>query len=136
MSEKSGRGGRVAIDSSAILVLIEGLPGADRVEEALELGSTIVPWPVVVEVHYVSTRRAGAAEADRRHALLSLAPAEVVWEADERLALSAARIKADHRLSFADALIGAYAIRHGATLLHRDPDFEGIEELSTEILPR
>lgn len=133
MSEK--RPGRAAIDSSALLALIEGDPGAGRVAEILRRDSTIIPWPALVEVHYISTRRAGTEEADRRHALLRLAAAGIRWEADERLALTAARLKADHRISFADALIAAYAVCHEATLLHRDPDFETIDELSTEILP-
>jgi predicted nucleic acid-binding protein len=52
-------------------------------------------------------------------------PIEVV-ESDEPLGLAAARIKASHKLSVADAWIAATAERLGATLVHKDPEFEAL----------
>lgn len=133
--EPEKRPGRLVLDSSALLALIEGASGAETVAAALRRSSSIIPWPALVEVYYVSVQRAGVDEADRRHAMLSVSDAEIRWDADEQLALTAARIKAGHRVAHADALIAAYAIREQATLLHRDPDFESIEGLSHEALP-
>jgi len=48
----------------------------------------------------------------------------------------AGRIKAFHRLSFADALIAAVAKLRGATLVHKDPELEALApELALLSLP-
>lgn len=126
---------RLALDSSALLALIERAPGSERVRAALRRDTTLIPWPALVELHYISVQQSGADEASRRYALIRGTSARIQWDADEQLTLTAARVKARHRVSFADALIAAYAIREQATLLHRDPDFESVEGLSTEMLP-
>lgn len=48
-------------------------------------------------------------------------PAEIVHES-EALLYQAARIKATHRLSLADAWIGAAALQEGASLVHKVPE--------------
>ena len=58
------------LDTSALLSFIEDEAGADRVEHALKQPTTIVPWPVLLETHYVSVQEQGQAEADRRIALI------------------------------------------------------------------
>ncbi len=70
-------------------------------------------------------RERGHAEADRRYAMLKRA-ADVEWEMDEPVLLTAARLKAQHPLSFADALIAAYALRRDATLVHKDPEYAAL----------
>jgi len=52
----------------------------------------------------------------------------------EPLLISAAQIKASHALSLADAWIAATALHCGATLLHKDPEFQAIEGLVQEWL--
>ena len=124
------------LDTSAVLTLIEDEPGADRVEAALRLPSTLVPWPVLLEAHYVILRDEGQAEADRCTALLLQLGVTVVWGMDEATMLTAARIKARHRVSLADALIAAFAVRAGAVLVHKDPEFESLAgALPMEALP-
>jgi ribonuclease VapC len=123
------------LDTSAVISLIEDEAGADRVETLLESGRTFAPWPVLMEVYYITRREHGQAEADRRYALLKSA-IEVIWETDEPLLLTAARLKAQHTISFADALIAAYAVRRGATLVHKDPEYVALEDdIRLEILP-
>ncbi len=39
----------------------------------------------------------------------------------------AAKLKATHRLSFADSFATATAIRLGAMLVHKDPEFDALE---------
>lgn len=48
-------------------------------------------------------------------------------ESSENLGTQAGAIKAAHRLSVADAWIAALAQEKGATLVHKDPEFEQIE---------
>jgi predicted nucleic acid-binding protein len=44
----------------------------------------------------------------------------------EKDLLLGGRFKAFHRLSFADAVIAAVACTRGATLVHKDPELEGL----------
>jgi predicted nucleic acid-binding protein len=108
------------LDSWAVLAWLEGEePGASRVEEALA-SRPIMSWINVGEVAYVLERRAGA---DRSR--------EVVRElrrllrldlpTDERV-LEAARVKAGHRMAYADGFAVATALAHGAALLTGDPE--------------
>ena len=55
---------------------------------------------------------------------------------DEATVLTAAGLKARHHVSLADAIIAAFAIRKGAILMHKDPEFEALEGLlKMEALP-
>jgi len=50
--------------------------------------------------------------------------------------LTAARLKARFRVSFADALIAAFAVRSSAILVHKDPEFEALaDKVLQEPLP-
>lgn len=124
------------LDSSALLTLIEDEEGADRVQEVLEEEHSILPWLALMEMYYITQQERGQAEADHRYALVRQLPAEILWQMDEPLVLTAARFKAEHRLSLADAIIAAVARRRGAVLLHKDPEFEALtEQVRLEALP-
>jgi len=124
------------LDTSALFALIEDEPGADRVQEVLETREVWIPWLVLLELAYVTRQERGEAEAEARYALAKALPATVVWDIDEPLVLTAARLKALHRVSLADALIAAYAQRRAAVLLHKDPDYEVLAgQLAMEALP-
>jgi predicted nucleic acid-binding protein len=124
------------LDTSALLAFIEDEEGADRVEQALKQRETLLPWPVILETYYVTQQEEGQAEADKRFALIKQLKATILYDMDEATLLTAARLKALHRLSLADAIIAAFAIRNGAILLHKDPEFEVLSGLlSMEALP-
>lgn len=124
------------LDTSAILTLIEDEAGAERVEQVLTQGQVWLPWPVLLEATYITRQEQGEAEAEHRYALLKQLPVTILWEMDEPTLLTAARLKVDHRLSLADAIIGAFAIQQNAILLHKDPEFEAIAgQVSLETLP-
>lgn len=125
------------LDTSALLALIEDEPGAARVDSLLRNETILIPWVALLEVHYVTTRRQDAAEADRRYGLLTQLGATVLWDNDERLLLLASRLKAGFRLSLADCLIAAHCLRRGSVLVHRDREYQQLagelelEELGT-----
>ena len=124
------------LDTSALLTLIEDEPGATRVERLLRNESVLIPWVALLEVHYVTARRHDVAEADRRYGLLTHLGATVLWDNDERLLLQASRLKATYRLSLADSLIAAHALRHRSLLVHRDSEYQHLaDELELEQLP-
>lgn len=124
------------LDTSALLTLIEDEPGADRVEALLRTAAIAIPWMCVLEVTYITQQERGSTEAERRYALLKSLPVTHLWEHDEALLLIAARLKAQYKLSLADTIIAASAMRISATLVHKDPQFEAlIGQLPLEALP-
>ena len=114
------------LDTSALLTLIEDEDGATRVEQVLRKHPVIITWMSLLEVHYITQQERGLAEADRRYALLKSFPVTKIWQMDEPILLTAARLKAGYRLSLADTIIAACALLQHATLLHKDPQFEAL----------
>ena len=124
------------LDTSALFTFIEDEHGADRVEQALNQVTTLLPWTVLLETYYITFQEEGQAEADRRIALIRQLKVRILWDMDESILLTAAKLKAKHRISLADAIIAAFAIRCGAVLIHKDPEFEALTGLlRMEALP-
>ena len=108
------------LDSWAVLAWLEGEePAARRVQEAL-VSRPVMSWINVGEVAYVVERRAGADHSrDVVRELRRLLNLELPTE--ERV-IEAARVKASHRMAYADAFAVATALAHGADLLTGDPE--------------
>ncbi len=124
------------LDTSALFSYIEDEPGADTVELALREKTTFIPWTVLMEVYYITLQEDGIAEADRRIALIKELNIKILWNMDESTLLTAARLKAEHKISFADAIIAAFAIRKNCILMHKDPEYESLRGLVLmEVLP-
>jgi len=127
---------RYVLDTSALLTLIEDEAGADRVEHVLSGEEILLPWLVLLEAYYITRQERGQAEADRRYALIKQLPAHILWDMEEATLLTAGRLKATYRLSLADAIIAAFAVRHDAILLHKDPEFQALAgQARLEALP-
>jgi len=61
---------------------------------------------------------------------------EFLRDMDEPTLLTAARLKAEYRVSLADAMIAAYVFRCEAVLTHKDPEFDILKGLlEMEALP-
>lgn len=126
-------------DTSALLCLKENEPGADEVERLLRecgpKGRAYVCFITLMEYYYILQRRRGEPEARRGYLELKSLPLRVV-ESDEELGLCAARIKAQNKLSVADAWVAATAQRLEAKLIHKDPEFEQLKDaISLHALP-
>ena len=125
---------RFCLDTSALLTLRDNEPGADRVAQLLEapvrcVACFITRMEVLYRVWKDEGERAGRLAYEQLRAL------PIDWlEATEPLLLSTAELKASHRLSLADAWIAAAALQCGATLLHKDPEFQLIAGLDQEWL--
>lgn len=115
------------LDTSALLCLKENEPGASDVEAILrqhgKKDAVFICFMSIMEMAYILEQEQGEAVARQGVLQLKQLPLRVV-ESDETLGLSAARFKAEHKLSVADAWIAATAQRLGATLVHRDSEFE------------
>jgi len=121
---------------SFVLDTSEQEAGAERVREVILKNSIIIPWLSILEVVCISQRELGEEEAVTRYALLKKLDANIIWDADEALLLNAARIKSTHSLSLTDSVIAAIATQHKAILLHKDPEYEPLQDVvEMEILP-
>jgi len=61
---------------------------------------------------------------------------KILWDMDESTLLTAAKVKANHRISLADAIIAAFTLRRGAVLMHKDLEFAALAGLlPMEALP-
>lgn len=120
------------LDTSAIFVYTESDEGSDRVENILTLAKKgryeiFVSFISLMEIYYVSWQRKGEDIAKESVVLVKSLPIQIV-ESNERLILSAGRIKANHKLSVADAIVTATAIEKSAVLVHKDPELEAVSK--------
>jgi len=112
---------QVVLDSWAVLRYLEDIdPAATAVARLLEEGRPIVSWINVGEVYYVIHRRHGEGEAVGTVRDLQAVTDMEVPDVDR--VLEAAKIKADHPMSYADAFAAATAITNNATLWTGDPE--------------
>jgi len=82
---------------------------------------------------YIVWREEGEEEA--RHALRLIDSFRVEWiSCEPRILEIAARLKARGRLSVADSWIGATAAAYGATLVHKNPEFQPFKQIRQEVL--
>ncbi len=127
------------LDTSALLTLRSDEPGAERVAALLSHASTGKTechgcFISLMEVLYRVWNNEG--EAAGRTAYAACLRLPVIWLHESPSLLErAASIKAIHPLSLADAWIAASALELGATLVHKDPEFENLPGLIEERLP-
>jgi predicted nucleic acid-binding protein len=131
---------RYVLDSFGLLAYFGGEPGEAQVKAVLEratAGQAVAYLSVVNlgEVAYIIEREQGAFATRRALAAIDQLPIHII-EADRRLALAAAHIKAHHPISYADAFVVALAQQMEAVILTGDPEFGKIEHLvAMEWLP-
>jgi len=126
------------LDAWAVLAHFGHETGGVRVREVLRsaeknerrIGISIIN---VGEVAYIIERERGVAKVHEALAALRSLPI-IVLPADERVVLTAAHIKANHRLSYADAFAAATASLWDARLMTGDPELKALDgnEISVE----
>ena len=123
---------KYVLDSFAILAYSGGERGYDKVVDLLEralsnevsLSICVVNWG---ECCYITLQEGGDDFLNKLVARLKDYPIEMV-DADEELTLPAARYKAFHKMSFADAYAAALAAARGAVLVTGDEEFRSLEK--------
>lgn len=127
------------LDTSAILTVLaeeEGLEAMIALFDQAQEGQVMlyVPFMALMELEYLLLRKIGAEETQRILALIQSWPVEVV-ESDAGWRHQAATMKAETPLSVADAWNAALALRLGARLVHKDPEYDGVKHLQVLRLP-
>ncbi len=129
---------RYVLDTSALLTLRDDELGAATVAEllyraqagnALCFASFMTQMELLYRVWRDEGKRAGWVAYEQSQSL------PIHWvRQDQDLTEKAAELKATLSLSLADAWIGATALLKGATLVHKDPEFEALS-CPQEVLP-
>ena len=88
----------------------------------------------LMEIYYRVWKDEGRDRGRRAYEDVRRLPLEWIHESPELLERAAA-VKATRALSLADAWIAAAASVAGATLVHKDPEFQAIRGLKQELLP-
>ena len=119
---------RYVVDANALLNYIDERPQGARVAAMLKEAAR-AEQPLLIsavnwgEVLYLLWRTYGEEHVQRIRAGVKQLPLQIV-PATEDDALTAARLKAIHKLPYADSFAAALAMREHATLVTSDPDFE------------
>lgn len=128
------------LDTSALFAYIELEAGVEVVEHILMLAKKgkckiYISFISLLEAYYVAWQKKGEDKAKELVILLKSLPIERI-ESYERLILLAGYIKANHRLSLADAIVAATAMEKQAILVHKDPELKAISSyIDTRFLP-
>jgi predicted nucleic acid-binding protein len=94
-----------------------------------------MPFIVLMEVEYKLLRELGMGrETDEQMATLLHWPVQII-ESDPDWRRAAARIKAEGKVSFADAWVASLALLNDAELVHKDPEFDAVADLKAIRLP-
>jgi predicted nucleic acid-binding protein len=130
----------VLLDTSAWIALDEKEPGAEQVEAILAdawLGKSDVhgSFATLTELEYIRTQEQDAQQATELLVFVKSQPVKGP-HTDEALCSAAAKLKAAHKVSFADAFVAATAQRLNATHVHKDPELDALKgTLSLQSLP-
>lgn len=121
---------RYTLDTSAVIAYFADEPGATEVERLLTLARTrrvglFVSFMTFMEVLYRVWRHHGEREGKVAYLRLKALPVTRL-DVSEGVLLRAARIKAAHDLSVADAWIAATALATASRLVHKDPEFRSL----------
>lgn len=123
---------KYVLDSYALLAYAEGEPGQDAVIEILgkaldhkaEILVSIINWG---EMYYIALREGGENRAELYRTTLLKYPI-TIYDADAEITLQAAKFKAFHKISYADAFAASLAKLKKSELVTGDKEFKSLEK--------
>ena len=122
------------LDTSALMAILLDEVGADAVHEVIFGPERVrLPFVVLMEVESKFLQRKPEI-AEESLSILDAWPVYVV-ESYYTWSRRAAQVKAEGKLSFADAWVASLALMHDAELVHKDPEFDGVPSLKQMRLP-
>jgi len=132
---------RYTLDTFAVLTYLKEEPGWQKVRDLLwdafkEKHALFLSTVNYGEIYYIIYRENGAALADQIMSYLRLWPVKLV-AANEDLALVAGRMKAENKISYADAYVIATALSKRTAIVTGDAEFKSVQDLIKIVwLPR
>lgn len=120
------------IDSFALLAHLEGEERGEKVTEILKKAQTgkVSLYISVInlgEVYYITMRERGSEKADEVLMLTEQLPIKIV-DVDRDLTISAAKLKAQHPVAYADCFASALAVGKNIKIITGDPEFKKFEK--------
>ena len=119
-------------DTSALLTYIENEEGIEIVENLLmkalnEENKIFLSTVTMIEVFYVSMQEQGRTVAEERLSLIETLP--LIQESlTANITKTIGEMKAVKSMSFADCCIAGLSKSKKAILVHKDPEFEQVED--------
>ena len=122
------------LDSYALLAYLEIEPGGEHVKELLEAATErkcrlYMSIVNLGEVMYIAERERGLPKAQETLARIDELPIEIV-SADRALTLTAAHLKAQWSIAYADCFAAALSQIKSAPLVTGDPEFRKVKPSS------
>ena len=123
---------RYVLDSYALIGYLENEHFADRIEQLLkkakkgEAGLYLHALHLG-EVYYITLREQGTHLADLAYSRIKAFPLTFIDQIDEELLLTAASLKANFPISYADSFAAALAKIKNCALLSGDPELKTLE---------
>jgi predicted nucleic acid-binding protein len=122
---------RYILNTSTIITFAKDEDGSDVVQRLLDDAKAnkcfiYISFASFMEIYYVYLQEQGEVEADRWISVIENFPVKRV-ESSEQLGKIAGKLKANYKISFADAWIAAVAKFKNGILVHKDPEFEQLE---------
>nr|VFJ99339.1 MAG: Predicted nucleic acid-binding protein, contains PIN domain [Candidatus Kentron sp. LFY] len=123
---------KYVLDTSALLAFIEEEEGVETVDGLLAGASDkkskiYISTVTAIEVFYISLRKQGKTVAEERFELLETLPL-IQEPLTPSLCTTIGEIKAIEPMSFADCCIAGSSKTKNAILVHKDPEFESVED--------
>ncbi|MDP3150911.1 MAG: type II toxin-antitoxin system VapC family toxin [Ignavibacteria bacterium] len=120
------------LDTYSLIAYFEGEKGASQVADIIELSLhhetelflCVINWG---EMYYIALREGGEERAELYKSIIQRYPIQIV-EANKELTLAAARFKAFHKMSYADAFAAVLAKTKKAILVTGDKEFKSVEK--------
>jgi len=120
-------------DSYAVIGYLENESFSDQIQhiltQAKKRGFRLYIHAIHIgEVYYITLRERGRSLADLVYARIKALPIKTIDRIDEELLLTAAGLKAEHSISYADSFAAALAMIKNCPLLTGDPEFRSLEK--------
>lgn len=137
----SVRKNRYVLDSFAVLTYLKEEPGWQKVRDILwdaysKKNSIYLNYVNLGELYYIIYRENGAVVADKALSMIKSWPIQFV-AVKEAMAIIAGRMKAENKISYADAYVVATALSKKLTVITGDREFKSLEDfIDIDWLPR
>lgn len=123
---------RVVFDSYALIAFFRQEPGYELIRDLLvkisnDESEGYITAINIGEIYYMISRKSNTKNAEIAISALLQFPLHII-EADLKLSLEAAKLKAKYSLSYADAFAAALAINRKAVLITGDHEFDILSE--------
>lgn len=124
---------KIVLDTFALLAFFNKEKGWEKVKKVIQTcqSSNIKAIFNIInlgELVYITTRRAGKSKADALLKIIEYMPIEI-FQVNHSFVLEAAAIKAEKKLSYADAFCVNTALQYKGAILTGDHEFKAVQNL-------